>query len=136
MVFCVTVPYCGGPLDGRSEREYAPVDELERLLSESYVFDWTPASIESGAKDVIERYRLEKRPGGWVFQYAGQVERPVLERNITATFVGGPRDGETTEFLGSIRTRLELAMALFPGYALHHEGGDDPLAGWKMRPVL
>jgi hypothetical protein len=46
--------------------------------------------------------------------------------------IGGPRDGETTTFLASVRGREDLATSLFPGYRLHHDG-TDPLAGWQMR---
>jgi len=59
---------------------------------------------------------------------------PVLERQITATFVGGPRDGDTITFLGSIRDRLWLATSHCPGYVLEHHG-DDPLLGWQLVPT-
>jgi hypothetical protein len=129
-----TVRYIGGPLDGRTEPEYAPEAELTQMLAEGYVFDWTPASVCSGAKDVIERYQLERWPSGWVFHYTGEFERPALERNIDVTFHGGPRDGETAVFLGSIRDRRELATSHYPGYILHHEGSN-PLTGWTMRLI-
>lgn len=41
------------------------------------------------------------------------------------------QDGETTTFLGTIRTRPGLAASHFPGYRLHHDG-DDPLSGWQV----
>ncbi len=78
---------------------------------------------------MIKRYRLERRPGDqWTYVHAGTFERPIEERNFTAVFVGGPRNGETTTF----RDREDLAASLFPGYRLCHDGAD-PLAGWQMR---
>jgi hypothetical protein len=43
-------------------------------------------------------------------------------------FVGGPKDGQTATFLGTIHGRLELATSHYPGYKLCHEG-NDPLSG-------
>lgn len=43
---------------------------------------------------MIERYRLEHRPGGqWVYVHAGTFERPAGERNFTAVFSGGCATG-------------------------------------------
>jgi hypothetical protein len=64
----------------------------------------------------------------------GTFELPPEERPLTAVFVGGPNDGETATFLGSIRDRLWLATSHHPGYRLIHNG-DDPLAGWQMLPI-
>ncbi|MEV1168457.1 hypothetical protein [Nonomuraea sp. NPDC049784] len=61
----------------------------------------------------------------------GTFERPIEERNFTATFVGGPKDGETTTFLASMRRNARNATRLFPGYTLRHTG-DDILTGWQM----
>jgi hypothetical protein len=59
---------------------------------------------------------------------------PDEDRSITPLFVGGPKDGETTTFLGTSRSRPELATSHFPGYRLHRSG-DDPLSGWEMRLI-
>jgi hypothetical protein len=59
---------------------------------------------------------------------------PDEDRSITALFVGGPKDGQTATFLGTIRTRPEIATSHFPGYRLRHDGGD-PLSGWEMRLI-
>jgi hypothetical protein len=133
--FIVPVYYEGGPLDGTiNDLDYAE-HELREALATDPVWDWTPATVDSTSEDVIERYRLEHHPHDrreWVYVYTGTFERPVEDRNFTAEFVGGPRDGQTTVFLGSIRQRLAHATALFPGYHLSHHG-PDPLAGWQMR---
>jgi hypothetical protein len=129
----VPVRYEGGPLDGDlNELDYAE-HELEEMLGRDEPWDFTPASLGGDRDDVIERYRLELRPGGqWVYVHEGTYERPAEERNFTALFVGGPKDGETTTFLGSMRERPELAACHYPGYRLHNDGAD-PLAGWQMR---
>ncbi|MEV0733395.1 hypothetical protein [Polymorphospora sp. NPDC050346] len=129
----VPVRYEGGSLDGTvNELDHAE-HELREELDSGACWDWTPATVDSTREDVIERYRLEHRPGdGWVYVYTGTFERPVEDRNFTAEFVGGPRDGQSTVFLGSIRQRLAQATWLFPGYRLVHDG-PDPLTGWQMR---
>jgi len=131
----VPVRYVGGPLDGDlNDTDYAE-HELEELLEAGEPWDFTPATIDSRAREVIERYRLECRPGDpvaeWAYVHAGTFDMPDEDRSITPLFVGGPKDGETTTFLGTIRTRPELAASHFPGYRLHHDG-DDPLSGWQM----
>lgn len=131
----VPVRFEGGSLDGDlNETDYAE-HELQEMLDRDEPWDFTPATLGGGQDDVIERYRLEFRPGGqWAYVYAGTFERPARERNFTALFVGGPKDGQITTFLASIRGREHLADSLFPGYQLHHDG-TDPLAGWQMRHI-
>lgn len=55
---------------------------------------------------------------------------PDEERSITPLFVGGPRDGQTTTFPGTIRARPEVAASHYACW-LRREG-DDPLSGWRM----
>ncbi|MEU7823033.1 hypothetical protein [Catellatospora sp. NPDC049133] len=131
----MSVTYVGGPLDGEVNSQDYARHELEEMLAEGYIWDYTPTSIYSRADPVIERYQIKRAASGqWLFQHIGTVEQPVLERPITATFVGGPRAGQTTTFLGSIRDRLWLATSHHPGYLLSHSG-DDPLTGWQMVPT-
>ncbi|MEU4229628.1 hypothetical protein AB0F17_35475 [Nonomuraea sp. NPDC026600] len=127
----VPVRYEGGPLDGDINKDDYPEDDLREMLENEATFDSAPATVRHDALDVIERYRLERRDGEWVYTHVGTFERPMQERNFTAVFVGGPKDGETTTFLAAMRRNARNATLMFPGYTLRHTG-DDILSGWQM----
>jgi hypothetical protein len=60
----VPVRFEGGSLDGDlNEVDYAE-HELQEMLDRDEPWDFTPATLSGGQDDVIERYRLEHRPGG------------------------------------------------------------------------
>ncbi len=128
----VPVTFEGGPLDGEvNDQDYTENENREQV---GETWDYTPASVDSTADDVIERYRLDWRDGRWFYVHVGTFERPVEDRNFDAVFVGGPRGGERTTFVGNMRQRPEHATSLYPGYVLRHVG-DDPATGWEMRPI-
>lgn len=126
----VPVRFSGGPLDGEVNTSDYTAEELRDQIGDDW--DFTPATIDSTAPDVIERYRMAHEATGWVYRHIGTFERPVSDRNFEARFVGGPRDGETATLLGSVRGRPELAASLFPGYVLVHTG-TAPMTGWELR---
>ncbi|MEU4229410.1 hypothetical protein AB0F17_34380 [Nonomuraea sp. NPDC026600] len=130
----VPVRYVGGTLDGEvNGLDYAD-HELREMADSGKTWDFTPGTLHSEADDVIERYQPEHRPDGWAFVHIGTFERPMEQRNFTAAFVGGPRNGDQAVFLATIRARPELATSHHPGYRLIHEG-DDILTGWELRPI-
>lgn len=127
----VPVRYEGGSLhDNVNELDYT-LDDLQDMLEKAEPFDWTPSTIRNNAPEVIERYELERRGDRWVYRLSATINRPAEERNFTAVFIGGPRDGEKTVFLAEIRKRPGHETLLFPGYHLEHHG-DDILSGWQM----
>lgn len=134
----VPVRYIGGSLDGDLNTTDYTEGELEELLASGEAWDFTPGTIGRGSYDVIDRYEVQRRPGHpdteWAYACTETLKLPPEERPLTAVFTGGPRDGQTATFLGTVRTRPEVATWNFPGYRLHHDG-DDPLSGWEMCPI-
>ena len=134
----VPVRFEGGSLDGDLNTTDYTQGELRELAASGELWDFTPGTIGRGSYDVVDRYQVQRRPGHpdteWAYVCTGTFELPLEERPLTAVFTGGPRDGQATTFLGTIRDRLWLATSHYPGYRLVHDG-DDPLSGWKMLPV-
>ena len=134
----VPVRYVGGSLDGSLNTTDHTEAELAELAASGDLWDFTPGTVGRGSYDVVDRYQVRHRPGDpdteWAYVCTGTFELPPEERPFTAVFAGGPKDGQATTFLGSIRGRLWLATSHYPGYRLHHDG-DDPLTGWEMRPL-
>ncbi len=127
----------GSPGGDLNDTDYTEA-ELGELLASGKTWDFTPGTVGRGGYDVVDRYQVQHRPGHpdteWTYVCTGTFELPPEERTVTAVFVGGPRDGQTATFPGTIRSRLELATSHYPGYKLCHDG-DDPLPGWEMRLI-
>jgi hypothetical protein len=134
----VPVRFIGGSLDGDLYTTDYTEAELGELLESGKTSDFTPGTVGRGSYDVVDRYQVQHRPGHpdteWAYVCTGTFELPPGERPLTAVFTGGPRDGQTATFLGTIRDRLWLATSHYPGYRLHHDGAD-PLTGWQMLPI-
>lgn len=85
-----------------------------------------------------QRYVLHRdtmAQNGWVYRHQGPVPIALEDRSFQAKYAGGPRDGETTVFLGAARRWEGTASGPWQhGYVLHHEGPDRD-QGWELRWV-
>lgn len=135
----VHVFYLGGPLSGESN----DVDYTEDTMEPGDVFDWPTRCSRGGehteplvgAADTVERYVLEHRDFGWVFNHIGTFAQPPEQQSFNAEVVGGPDNG-TVRWLMGVNQRHAGSRVdhLARGYELHHDG-DDPVSGWQLRYV-